>query len=120
MEYKAVLAQVYPYIDLLWLPVFFFVVHRRQRLIVLAFLGSCMLMMRLLVELAESLGDKHGFLGLLPTPLFTRGLMVYSLFYVVYLLIVRLSPGSFRVVLMAASITIFFAASISTAIVMLL
>lgn len=120
MEYKAALAQVYPYMDLIWIPVFFYVVHRHQRLIALAFLGGCMLMMRLLVELVEGTGYAHGFLGLLQSSLFTRGLAVYSFFYAVYLLIVRFSPGSFRVVLLAASISIFFAASISTIIIMLL
>ncbi|MCD8497375.1 MAG: hypothetical protein LRZ85_04405 [Alphaproteobacteria bacterium] len=120
MEYKAVLVQIYPYLDLLWLPVAMLAVHRHQRLIVLAFMAACMVMMRLLVELVQSLGYPYGIVGLLDAPLLERGAAVYSLFYLLYLLIVRFSPSSYKVVLLAASITIFFAASVSAAIVMVL
>jgi hypothetical protein len=120
MEYKAIWAQIYPHIDLVWFPLALLAAHRHQRVIVILFLAACMLMMRLLIELIESTGYTHGFLGLLHAPLLTRGLAVYSVFYALYLLIAFLSPGSFKVVLMAASITIFFAASVSAVLVMLL
>lgn len=120
MEYKAAFAQVYPYIDAAWIPLALLVVHRHQRLFVLGFFLACMLMMRLLVELVESTGYPRGIVGLLDAPLFLRGLCVYSVFYALYLLVVHFSPGSFKAVLMAASITIFFAATICAAIVMVL
>lgn len=120
MEYKAIWAQVYPYVDLAWFPLAFLIVHRHQRVIVALFLGACMLMMRLLIELVESTGYRHGFFGLLHAPLLERGLAVYSVFYAVYLLLAFFSPGSFKVVLMAASITLFFAASVSAVLVMVL
>lgn len=111
---------VYPYIDLAWLPLSFLVVYRHQRFVVLAFLASCMVMMRLLIELIESTGYPHGFLGFLDAPLFLRGVAVYSVFYALYLLLALFSPGSFKVVLMAASITIFFMAAVCTTVVMVL
>lgn len=120
MEYKVVWEQVYPYIDALWIPLALLVVHRHQRFFVLGFLLACMFMMRLLIELVESTGYPRGIIGLLDAPLFARGLAVYSFFYALYLLLSYLSPGSFKVVLMAASITLFFAATICAAIVMIL
>lgn len=120
MEYNAIWDMVYPYIDLVWLPFSFLIVYRHQRFVVLAFLASCMLMMRLLIELVQNSGYPYGFFGLLDVPLFLRGVGVYSVFYALYLLLAFFSPGSFKVVLMAASITIFFVAAVCSTIVMVL
>lgn len=120
MEYTAFLSEIIPYADLAWFPLALLVVHRSQRVIVVAFLAASMLMMRLLVELVSSIGYPFGLLGFWDMHVFLRGLIVYSIFYALYLLLAFFSPGSFRVVLLAASISVFFITALAAVIVMVL
>lgn len=111
---------IYPYIDLIWLPAALIVLHKGQRLWATGFFVMCFGMMRLLVELIESIGYPRGILPIMDTPLFLRGLITYSVFYVLYILLSFFSPGGFTSVFIAASISIFFMASITAAIIMVL
>jgi hypothetical protein len=108
------------YIDLIWLPVMLLVVHKKQRLMVGGLFLACALMMRLQVELIESTGFSSGFLPLLESSAQTRGFMVYSVFYMLYVILAIFSAGTKPIVFMAASITIFFAAMVVSMIVMVL
>lgn len=111
---------IYPYIDLIWLPAGLLVIHKKQRLWAAGFFIGSMIMMRLLVDLIESIGYPQGILPVLDAPLFTRGLVVYSAFYAFYILLAAISPKSIAPVFIAASISIFFMASITAVIVMIL
>lgn len=110
----------YPYSDFIWLPVALLILHKGQRLWAIGFFILCFSMMRLLIELMESIGYPRGILPLLDAPLFLRGLITYSIFYVLYILMAYFSPGGYRSVFIAASISTFILASITAAVIMAL
>jgi hypothetical protein len=111
---------IFQYLDVLWLFVALLVVKRHQRVWALGFFVFCMVMMRMQIELMESTGFSRGFIGLLEYDARTRGLAVYSLAYVIYLVLVLFSPYARGTLLMAASISVFFAALFTSMIVMCL
>lgn len=108
------------WVDVIWLPLAWFVVNKEQRWLALGTIAGCMVMMRLEAELIESTGFSHGMLPFLDSPVYDRGLVVYSVFYVLYLILAYYSPGSRSWVFTAASISIFFMASIVSIFVMVL
>lgn len=108
------------WIDLIWLPLAFFVAGKSQRPAVMGFFAACMIMMRLQVELVETTGYMNGFLGLVDMSARARAIMTYSAFYAIYLVLLLFSPYSRGPVLMAASISVFFAALFTSMIVMVL
>jgi hypothetical protein len=108
------------WIDLIWLPVMMLVVHKKQRLMAGGLFLACALMMRMQVELINSTGFSAGFLPLLESGAKERGLVVYSVFYMLYIILAIFSSGTKPIVFMAASITIFFAAMVVSMIVMVL
>jgi hypothetical protein len=111
---------IFQYLDALWLLVALLIVKPHQRLWACGFFILCMIMMRMQIELMASTGFTRGFLGLLPYDARTRGLAVYSLAYVIYLVLVLFSPYARGTLLMAASISVFFAALFTSMIVMCL
>ena len=108
------------WLDFIWLPLAFVSVRKDQRFWVLGFFIGCMVMMRLQVELMDSTGFNNGFLGLLVYGAQARGVVVYSLFYVFFLVWALFSPYAKGTILMAASISVFFAALFTSMIVMCL
>ncbi len=114
------MAFILQWIDVLWLAIAMAVVHPRQRLIAGGFFIGCMLMMRLLVELMESIGYPHGLIGLMDSAVRMRALIVYSIFYLLYIILLYVSPRGFQAVLLGASISVFFMAALLTTFVMVL
>lgn len=108
------------YIDVLWLPIALLSVHKPQRAMAAGFFICCMLMMRLQVELMYSTGYPTGFTPLLNSSAHMRGLVVYSIFYVLYIAMAIYSPKSEHAVFLAASISLFFAALFTSMIVMVI
>lgn len=76
------------WIDLVWLPLSFFLVNKNQRWTTVAVLVGCMVIMRLQAELFEWIGYPRGLLGMLDMPAYSRGLVFYSILYAIFLLIV--------------------------------
>ncbi len=113
-------AFIYQWIDALWIPVGLLVVHKKHRLWAVGFIAACMLMMRLQVELLAGVGYERGIVGLMDSHIFNRGLVVYSVIYIIYFLLAYYSPGTRGSVFMAASISIFFFALFLSMIVMVL
>lgn len=111
---------IYRWIDILWLPLAFFLVHKQHRWWSLALVASCMMVMRLQVEIIESTGFNFGFLGLSGLHAHTRGLIVYSVFYIILLILAHFSPNTRGVVFMAACLGIFFMAFFTSMIFMCL
>lgn len=111
---------IYRWIDILWLPIAFFTVHKRHRWWALGFIAGCMVMMRLQSELMEYGGYDHGILGLMTSHVFSRGLVTYSVYYMLFLIMAHYSPRTEGVVFMAACLSIFFMAMFTTVVVMLL
>ena len=108
------------WIDVLWLVPAFVLIHPKERLLAAGFFIICMVMMRLQVELMGSIGYEQGILGVMSMPVFSRGLIVYSLFYIAYMLLAHYSRDSRKVIFMAASISIFFMALFVSSVVMVL
>jgi hypothetical protein len=111
---------IYQWIDLLWLPLVFYAVHKQHRLLALGFLASCMLMMRLQIEIMEGIGYGNGIVGLMQSSGHTRALMVYSLAYFVFFIMAYYSPGSRPIIFFAACLAIFFFAFFASMLLMLL
>lgn len=111
---------LYQWMDLIWLPLGLFIAKKGQRIWTTSFLLSCMVMMRLEVELMESIGFKNGIIGFMTSDAFDRGLVVYSVFYVAFLILVHYSPDTKGAIFYASAISIFFMAFFSSALIMLL
>lgn len=111
---------VLQWIDLGWLLMGLCLARKDQRLWVLGFFVCSMIMMRMMAELMDSIGYPSGLIGLMETPVLTRGLLIYSVAYVLYMAIVRYSPNAHGTLLMALSLAFFFAAFFICAFVMVL
>ena len=108
------------YIDVLWLPIGVLALHKDHRAWAAGFFIACMIMMRLQVELMVSTGFAGGFTGWWDMNVHSRGQIAYSIFYVAYIALALYSPGTKGTIFMAASISIFFAAILTSMIVMVI
>lgn len=86
----------------------------------LGFFISCMMMMRLQVELMTEIGFEYGIMNVMSSNVFDRGLAVYSFFYMAFLILVQYSPNTKGALFIAGAISIFFMAFFSSIIIMLL
>ena len=113
-------AEFLNWIDLIWVPIAFFVVAKPHRWYAVAFILSCLMVMRMQYELIAEWGfGTEGFPNmLLDSPPYLRGVVVYSLVFVLYLLLSHYSRKTAPVIYMAASISIFFVAFVFSFIVM--
>lgn len=106
-------------IDLIWIPVAWFLVHERHRMIAAGFTLSCLFMLRMQHELLESYGfAETGITGWIEADPYYRGLITYSIVIILYLLMSHFSVRSFDSVYLAASISIFIFAMILSTIIM--
>ena len=80
----------------------------------------CMLTMRIGVELVRGSGFDTGFFNLLTSDIFNRAQIVYSIFIIIFLILSHYSPNTKGAVYMAASISIYFMAFVSSMVVMVL
>lgn len=110
----------FQWVDGVWILVALLLAKKNQRLVSIAFIVSCMLMMRMQVEMLASAGFAHGIFKLLPYTIFERGLACYSLLYTVYCAFLKFSPGSRGSILLATVISLFFIGFFVSSFVMLL
>ncbi len=110
----------YQWIDLIWLPVAFYIVRREQRWWAIGLIASCMLMMRLEIELMEEIGYPHGLIGLMKSSVHNRLLVLYSLVYIAFFTLAHYSKNSTGTVFLAATISIFFMVLVLSVFVMVL
>lgn len=115
-----ILQYIMDWVDALWLPVAVFLVHKDQRIVTAAYILSCMFTLRLQAELLIDMGFETGFIALMNSHVMTRGLIVYAVFHILYLITAYFSPGSNKHVFLAASISIFFAALLTSMVIMML
>ncbi len=106
------------WIDLIWLPVGVFAVHKQHKAWAAGYFISCMIMLRLQTELIQSTGFKDGFTGLIEMDVFTRGQLTYTFFYILYIGLAIYSPGTRGTIFMAATISLFFAAMLTSMVIM--
>jgi len=98
---------LFQWIDLLWVPVALIVLHKGQRLASVLYILTCALTLRLQVELMDSIGFSEGILPVIDMPLYTRGLIIYSLFILIHLALSYFSPRTDRFVYMAYIISLY-------------
>ena len=111
---------IYQWLDLVWLPVAWFVVHRNHRWMALGFILTCALTLRTQVELMKSVGFETGILPLLNGPLMARGMIAYGIAIALYLILAHFSQGTSKMIFLTASITIYIVTFCLTMILMLL
>jgi len=111
---------IFNYIDLIWLPIALFVVHKEQRIITAAYFISCFIMMRLQIEMLHAMGFPTGILPIIKYPVEITAMVVYMVFYVAFIALAYWSPRTNKHIFLAASISIFFATMLTAMVIMLL
>ena len=109
---------IYQWIDLLWFPLAWFAVHKGQRWITFVFLAACSLMLRMQAELMSDIDRSHGILQFLGGDAFQRGLFVYGLFIMVFLVLTHYSPNTRGFIMIGAALSMFIMAFIASMIIM--
>lgn len=104
--------------DILWLPLALFIVHKGQRIKACAFIILCGIVMRLQIQIFESMGLVKGVTGLLSWPLIYKGYAVYGAFILLFLILSYFSPFTRGVIYFAACLSIFFMAFTASSIVL--
>ncbi len=99
---------IYYWIDLIWVPILFFGVHKVHRWWALGFVIACMILVRLLSEFMTHIGYPYGIMGILEAHVHTRALVVSSFFYSFFLIIAHFSSKTEGIVFLAAALSIFF------------
>ncbi len=113
-------ASLYSWIDIIWLPVIFWGVHKKHRWWALGFGVSCLIITHLLTETMVYIGREQGIMGLLDLHVHTRSVLVSSFYYTIFLIVAHFSKDTEGVVFMAACLSFFFMIFVTTSIVMLL
>lgn len=99
---------VFQWIDGFWVLAALILARKGQRTLSVIFILACMFMMRMQVEMLAMLGYPFGIFKLIPYNIFERGLAVYSLLYLVYIMFLRIGFGSRGSILLATVISLFF------------
>lgn len=111
---------LFQWIDLLWVPLALLTMEKGKRLLTCLFVLSCVLMLRLQMELLHSMGFPNGIFRLVETSIYVRGLIIYGFFIGLFLILAYLSKGGDKNVHIAASITILIASFCVSSVVMVL
>lgn len=114
------LQNLLPWADLLWAPLALLVVPKGIKIKTAVFTLFCAFALRLQVELLQSIGFHRGFLGLMESPILTRGQITYGVFILLFLILAYFSPGVDKHVHIAACITILIVAFCVSTFVMVL
>lgn len=114
------LAKFLPWLDLFWIPLALIVVHPEQRIKTILFIVTCVLILRLQIEMMDQIGFPRGIFGFWHWPLLYRGMAGYGVFIAFFLLTARFSPKTDLFVLLAAIITLFIGAFCVTSLMMVI
>ncbi|MBN8520354.1 MAG: hypothetical protein J0L77_00460 [Alphaproteobacteria bacterium] len=99
-----------PYVDLLWVPVAALVAQGTNRIRAVFFVLACAVMLRLQIQMMNELGFPYGIFKIGDMPLYTRGVLVYSFFIMIFMILTYFSPRVDGYIYMGASISIFITA----------
>ncbi len=108
------------YADLLWLPVVLLVVDRAAWLVTCGFVLACAMLLRLQVQFLAQIGFPGGLTGFIAMPSFHRGMIVYSVFILGYLILAYFSKGTSQTIHLAASIATMVTALCVSSVIMVL
>lgn len=106
--------------DTLWLPIIVFLVHKQHRWWTLGLVLGCFITLRLQTEIMHTINFPNGIMGFMTSKVHSRGQIVYSIFYILFLLMAHFSPNTRGAVFMAACLAIFFMAFVVSMFVMVL
>jgi hypothetical protein len=107
--------------DLLWvLPALVLLKGWGARIFSSLYVIACAFLLRLQVDLLSQIGFPHGLVGLLSAPPLLRGQITYGIFIAVFLLLIFLSPGVNKHIVIALSITFVILAFCLSSVVMVL
>lgn len=111
---------LYHWIDLIWIPVLFFGVHKQHRWYAAGFTIASIILVHTLSEIITSIGYPNGIIDYLYSNVHSRLLITSSVIYTLYLLMAHFSPKTEGVVFMAASLSFFFIIFVVSALIMVL
>lgn len=101
---------IYHYVDFLWLPVAWYTVAKQHRWYAQAFVLTSLATLRAQVELMESTGYETGFLPIMDSNIFPRGMIAWSVIIALFLLLAHFSPKTKEIIFFAASLSIYILA----------
>ncbi|MCB1532022.1 MAG: hypothetical protein KDJ35_04040 [Alphaproteobacteria bacterium] len=102
------MAHILQYIDFIWLPLVFLAAPKPHRRTALLYVLGCIFLLRMQVEMMIALGYPRGILTLVDMSAFNRGLVIYTLFYILYLGFLHFSAKNDKSIVMASSIGLYF------------
>jgi len=108
------------WVDAIWLLLAFVFCQKKHWPYAIGFVLSGMLMMRMMAELMSAIGYPNGIIGLMDLSVFWRGQIIFNLFYALFMVLSHLSPNAKGPILLAGSISLFFAASVAFSCLMVL
>lgn len=108
------------YIDVIWLPIAWFVVPKPHRRTAIGFLLGCMFLMRMQVEMMYSLKYPLGIFNFIDGLVIERALIFYMGMYIFYFGALHLSRDNDKSIVMASSIGMFFLAFALSSVLMIL
>lgn len=108
------------WLDLVWVGIALFALHKGQRLKAVLFILSCVLALRLQVELMQEINYPNGIFHLLNFPLLQRGFITYGAFIAVFLILSHVSREKDPYIFIAASISVFTVAFCASTLVLVL
>lgn len=111
---------LYNWIDLLWIPVLFFGVHKRHRWYAAGFAVGSIILIHTLSEIITSIGYPTGIFSFMTSNVHSRLIVTSSIIYSLFLLVAHYSPKTMGVVFMAACLTFFFLILVIGSIIMVL
>ena len=111
---------VWQWIDFVWIPIGLIVVNKKQRIMTVIFILTCLLTLRTQVELMESINFNTGILPLMKYSLLGRGMVVYSIVIALFLILARYSPSTRGYIFFACVLTIYIFAFTLSMLLMIL
>ena len=108
------------WMDLSWVVVALLAAHKGQRGKTVLFVLTCVLALRLQVELMNEIGYSTGLFPFFDFPLLQRGFLAYGVFIAIFLSLLHLSRERDPYIYMAAAITVFTVAFCVSTFVMVL
>ncbi len=95
------------WIDFIWLPLTYAVVPKHHRYLALGFVLCCIFSLRLENELFERMGYPEGITGWISMTSYARGLIIYSVAIMGFLMLSHFSPRTHGIIYMAAALSIY-------------
>lgn len=101
---------IYQWLDVLWLPVAWLLVHKDHRWMTMGLIVTCILTLRTQVELMKAIGFPTGLLPVLDGPIYDRGLIGYGAVIGIFLILAHFSQSTGRMIFFTATISIYIMA----------